>query len=168
MENIKKKIHLLKQELSLCKDRASYDEMLESRITQLSNEILSDPALSKKIDRNSKIFFLSNRLQDTLKRKTLMDKTAPEERTEQIYEFIEQIKSQALMYAEKIFTTLLMELEIPDDVKSPSVQEKKEKFYTLKQLAKEKSVLSQADLVVHLMIVSAMVLFVVWFHWMSV
>ncbi|MGC9351355.1 MAG: hypothetical protein ACP5D3_05145 [Sulfurovum sp.] len=138
MENIKKKMHVLKQELSLCKDRALYGEMLESHITQLSNEILSDPDLSKKIDRNSKIFFLSNRLKDTLKRKVLMDRSSEEERTEQISEFIEQINSEALMYAEEIFSTLLKELGIPDDIKNPSVQEKKKKFSTFKQLAGKK------------------------------
>ena len=168
MENIKKKIHLLKQELSVCRDRTLYDETLASHITQLSNEILSDPTLSKKIDRNSKIFFLSNRLQDTLKRKALMDRTAPEERTEQITEFIEQINSEALMYAEEIFTTLLAELGIPNDITIPSVQEKKEKFSTLKKLARKKRALHQPDLVVHLMIVAAMALFIVCFHWISV
>ena len=152
----------------MCKDRALYNETLEAHITQLSNEVLSDPTLSKKIDKNSKIFFLSNRLQDTLKRKELMYKTAAEERTEQIAAFIEQINSEALMYAEEIFTTLLAELGIPDDTKAPSVQEKKETFSTLKKLAGRKSALHQPDFVMHLMIVLAMVLFIVWFHWRSV
>ncbi|MFT7878808.1 MAG: hypothetical protein ABXS91_00290 [Sulfurimonas sp.] len=74
-----------------------------------------------------------------MKRKELMDRTAQEERTEQISEFIEQINSEALMYAEEIFSTLLNELGIPDDIKTPSVQEKKENFSTLKQLAGKKA-----------------------------
>jgi hypothetical protein len=168
VEKIKKKINLLKKELSQCKERALYNELLESHIAQLSNEVLSDPTLSKKIDKNSKIFFLSKRLQDTLKRKALMHKTAAEERTEQIAEFIEQINSEALMYAEEIFTTLLTELGIPDDRKLPSVQEKKETFSTLKKLAGKRRALHQPYFVMHLMIVLAMVLFIIWFHWKSV
>lgn len=166
MENIKKKIVLLKNELSSCKDRTLYTQTLESHIAAISNDILSDPSLSKKFDENSKLFFLSNRLKDTLKRKELMDKTDPEERTEKISEFIEQINSEALMYAEDIFSTLLTELGIPNDLKAPSSQV--ENTSILHKVATRKKVLNQPNLMLHMMIVFGMVVFIVWFHWMSV
>ncbi|MDM5271171.1 hypothetical protein PGH07_03190 [Sulfurovum sp. zt1-1] len=139
-----------------------------SHITQLSNEIISDPSLSKQFDKNSKIFFLSNRMNDTLKRKALMDKNNPDERTKQISDFIEQINSEALFYAEEIFSTLLTELGIPNDIKVPEVQEKKEQSIILKKIADKKIELDQPDLVLHLTIVFGMVFFILWFHWMSV
>ena len=167
MESIKPKIILLKNELSSCKDRDVYNQTLESQIAQLSNEIISDPSLSKQLDRNSKIFFLSNRLKDTLNRKALMDKNNPEERTKQITDFIEQINSEAHDYAKEIYSSLLAELGIPDDIKAPLVQEKKEQPTLLKKIASKKRELEQPDLVLHLTIVFGMVLFILWFHWMS-
>ncbi|MBD3791361.1 MAG: hypothetical protein IE918_04305 [Campylobacterales bacterium] len=167
MEHIKKKIILLKQELSSCKDRALFDQTLEFHIGQLSHEIISDPSLAKQLDRNSKIFFLSNRLKDTLSRKALMDKYDPEERTKQIAEFIEQINGEALFYAKEIYLMLLTELGIPNDIEVPAVQDKKEKSAILKKISREKRELYRPDLILHLLIVCGMVLFIVWFHWMS-
>ncbi|HEO99381.1 MAG: hypothetical protein JW682_04735 [Campylobacterales bacterium] len=111
MEHIKKKIILLQQELSSCKDRASFDQTLEFRMGQLSHEIVSDPSLAKQLDRNSKIFFLSNRLKDTLNRKVLMEKYDPEERTKQIAEFIEQINGEALFMPKRYIPCFLQNLE---------------------------------------------------------
>ncbi|WP_289412492.1 hypothetical protein [Sulfurovum zhangzhouensis] len=103
-----------------------------------------------------------------MKRKALMDKNNPDERTKQISDFIEQINSEALFYAEEIFSTLLTELGIPNDIKVPEVQEKKEQSIILKKIADKKIELDQPDLVLHLTIVFGMVFFILWFHWMSV
>lgn len=168
MENIKNKIILLKNELSSCKDGALYDQTLESHITQITHDILSDSSLSKQFDESSKLFFLFNRLKDTLKRKELMDKTDPEERTKQISKFIEQIDHEALTYAQDIFSMLLAKLDIPNDIQVPSYQEQKETLALRKKVAKRRKALNQPNLILHLMIVMGMVLFIGWFHWMSV
>jgi len=49
----------------------------------------------------------------------------------------------------------------------PAVQDKKEKSAILKKIARQKREPYQPDLILHLLIVCGMVLFIVWFHWMS-
>lgn len=164
MESIKNQLIGLKNELSLCKDQDQYNETLEKEIGVIATEIISDSTLSKEIDRNSKIFFLSNRLKDTLNRKTLMDKTSFEERTDQMKEFLEQVNSEALYYAEEIFSALLKEFEIPLEKKVPLTQSKKEKPSLLKEIHSKVTQYKQPSFGLHLVIIFSMIIFIVWFH----
>jgi hypothetical protein len=148
----------------MCKDSVQYNETLETKIGLIATDIISDSALSKEIDRNSKIFFLSNRLKDTLNRKSLMDKTAPAERTEKMREFLEQVDNEALYYAEEIFTALLKEFDIVPQMKAPVKMVEKKKPSVIKKVRSSIAELNQPSLVLHLNIVFFMVLFIAWFH----
>jgi hypothetical protein len=100
-----------------------YEQILELRITDISNEIISKEELWENREPNSKILLLCKRYNDILKRKALIEESAPEERTEEMSDIVEQIHTKTISYAEEILLALLSEFNIETKTEKPLQEE---------------------------------------------